>query len=101
MSENQALDLQRILGLVTDAMSAAYLGEDPDTAAAGMLASKKPTARELAAARRENQQAHGGGTPETPPGIMKPSPAPEEVVRMRGMIDDVLVAAERQLDSNK
>jgi hypothetical protein len=101
MPENQALDLQRILGLVTDAMSAAYLGEDPDTAAAALLASKNPTARELSAARHENQEVHGGGTPETLPGTRPPAPTPETVVRLRGMIDGILVAAERRLDSDK
>jgi hypothetical protein len=101
MPENQRLDLERILGLVTDAMSAAYSGENPDTAAGAILASKNPTALEVAAARRENQEAHGGGTPETLDNTLKPSTVPEAVVRMREMIDEILVAAERRLESDK
>jgi hypothetical protein len=101
MPENQALDLERILGLVTDAMSAVYLEVDPDVAAAALLAIKNPTARELAAARRENQEVHGGQTPKTFLGILQPSPPPASVVRLREKIDEVLVAAERRIDSNK
>lgn len=97
MSDDQPLDLERILGLVGDAMTAAIHGVDPNVAAAAIFNAKRPTARELAAARHENQEVHGGGTPEILRDFMAPSPVPEETARLRRMIDDILVAAEGQL----
>lgn len=101
MSDDQPLDLVRTLDLVGDAMTAVLRGIDPNIAAAETLKAKRPTARELAAARRENQEVHGGGTPDVLRDMMPPSPVPEEVARLRRLIDDVLVAAERQLGSTQ
>ncbi|CAN7554243.1 hypothetical protein LJR013_003966 [Pseudarthrobacter oxydans] len=101
MFDDQPLDLERILDLVGDAMTAAIRGVDPNVAAAEILNAKRPTARELAAARRENQEVHGGGTPEILRDFMAPSPVPEETARLRRMIDDVLVAAEGQLGTTQ
>lgn len=101
MPVNEPLDLERILDLVTYAMSAAYLSEDTQAAAAALLTSKNPTMRELSAARRENQEVHGGGAPIIIPGLREPSPTPEAVVIMRERINDILAAAERRLESIK
>lgn len=99
MPDDQSLNLERIMDLVADASAASLWGIAPDVAAAEIVKVRRPTLRELAAARRENQEVNGAGTPEILRTILPPSPVPEEVVRLRRMIDEVLVAAERQLGS--
>jgi hypothetical protein len=97
ISADQPLDLQRTLDLVDDAMQASMLGDHPDVAAARIVEARRPTLREVAAAREQNQEVNSGLTPEPLRSLMPPSPVPEEIVRLRRAIDDVLVAAERQL----
>ena len=97
MSENQALDHERVMDLVADALTASIAGTDPESTAVELVKVKQPTLRELAAARSENHDIHGGGTPEALRNLLPPSPVSEEVARLRRMIDDVLVAAEGRL----
>lgn len=87
------------MGLVGDALTASIHGADPADAASWIIANKRPTQRELVAARRENQELHGGGTPDVLRQFFPPTPIPEEIARLRRMIDDVLAAVERQLNS--
>lgn len=101
MVDDQLLDLMRVMDIVGVALSAALLGRDPNVAAAEILETKSPTARELAAARRENHELHGGGgQPEAPSGSLPTLPVPEDVAHLYRLIDDVLVAAERQFNSS-
>lgn len=97
MSDDQPIELTRIMDLVGYALQASVLGIDPNTVASALLELKRPTARELAAARRENQEVHGSGTPEILRDFVQPSPIPEDVARLRRMVDDILVAAQQQL----
>ena len=69
--------------------------------AAELIGTRRPTARELAAARQQNQEVHSGLTPEPLLGLLPPRPVPEDIVLLRRMIDDILVAAERQLGSDQ
>lgn len=97
MSDDQPIELTRIMDLVGYALQASVLGIDPNTVASALLELKRPTARELAAARRENQEVHGSGTPEILRDFVQPSPIPEDVARLRRMVDDILVTAQQQL----
>jgi len=98
MSDGEPLDLERVMGLVADAMEAVYLGYPLDRAAR-LIASTARDRRELAAARNENLQVHGGGyPPEISDEVRKamgPAPAPPEFLRLRQAIDEVLAEAER------
>lgn len=87
------------MNLVTEAMKAVYFGAAPNVAAAEMVKAQRPTALELASARRENQEVHGGHTAANPGVVMPSRPVPEEVVRVGQLIDDVRAAAEHQLRS--
>ncbi|WP_404501110.1 hypothetical protein [Arthrobacter sp. GAS37] len=97
--DDNVLAYERVLNLVSDAQVAALRGVDPNVAAVEIVELRRPTARELATARHENQEAHGGGMPEILRGIVAPAPITEDEARMRRMIDDILVAAERRLPS--
>lgn len=99
MSDNEPLHADRVMGLVGDALTASMHGTNPAVAASWIIATKRPTQRELVAARRENQELHGGGTPDVLRQFLPPIPIPEEIARLRRMIDDVLAAIERQLNS--
>lgn len=97
---DQALNLESVPCLVAYAMRAAYLGKDPHAAAAALLSSKSPTAAELSAARKQNHEVHGGTSADiTYPG--QPSPTPETVELIRDLINDILSAAERKLESTQ
>lgn len=97
MSENGPLDLERIMGLVGDAMALLSQGVSVSEAASTLVTRSKPSVREIAAARQQNHEVHGGGTPEILRPFFKPTPVPEDVLRMRRMIDEVLTDAERRL----
>lgn len=91
---NEPLDLERVMTLVTDALTDVMLGIDPWEGARQLLERRRPTLQELGAARRENFEVHGGGMPE----ILKrvgfvAEPVPPEVLQMRRAIDDELHAA--------
>lgn len=86
------LDLQRLLDIVGDATQAVLLGEHPEVAAIKIIAARAPTARELAAAREQSQESLSGLTPEPLRSLMPPKPVDGEIVRLRRMVDDVLVA---------
>ncbi|MDX6197401.1 MAG: hypothetical protein QOJ79_552 [Actinomycetota bacterium] len=97
---DQPLDAIRVMELVAGAMESAMLGMSSVDAAAQLVQAKQPSLRELAAARRENFEVHGAGTPDILRELgMAPSPVPPEVLRMRTAIDDVLTAAERQMEA--
>jgi hypothetical protein len=100
VTDDEPLRMDRIMDLVGDAMAASFFGVHPDAAAAEIVGRRRPSARELAAARRQNQEVHSGQTPEVLRQFMPPTPVPEDVVRLRRMIDDVLVAAERQVEQS-
>ena len=90
----QPLDLERIMMLVADAMEPVVNGGDHGVAAAILVGRHHPTLDELEAARRENLEVHGAGTPE----ILRQAGLPDlpispDVLRLRQGIDDVLVAA--------
>jgi hypothetical protein len=87
------------MNLVAEAMKAAYFGMAPNAAAAEIVEAQRPTALELASARRENQEVHGGHATANLRGVIPATPVPDEVVRIRQLIDDVLAAAEQQLGS--
>lgn len=63
-------------GASSSAYPLAVLGVDPNDAPADKLETKRSIVRELAAARRENQEVHGGGTPS----LLTPIEAPTSVV---------------------
>ena len=91
--KDEPLDYERILHLVADATVAAIQGLDVQVAAQGIVENRRPTERELDAARSENQQTHGGGMPEILRDFIKPPPFDPDIARMRRVIDDTLVAA--------
>ena len=81
--------------LVGDAMQVAMLGVSPVSGAHEIVDLRKPSVRLVAAARRENLEVHGGATPEPLRDLIPPSPIPDDVARLRRLIDDVLVQIER------
>lgn len=85
------------MGLVGDAMALLRQGVPVSEAAATLLETSKPSVREIVAARQQNHEVHEGGTPEILRPFFKPSPVPEDVGRLRRMIDEVLTDAERRL----
>lgn len=90
------LDLQRIMTLVADAMEHHLLGASVQEAAALLVEGRRPTARELAAARRENHEVHGGAVPvELSQVGLQPTPVPAEIASLRRSIDQVLTEAAR------
>lgn len=97
---DEPLYMDRVLDLMIDAMVAALHEIDPEIAATDLLQMRHPIARELVAARQQNHEVHGGGTPDILREFMPSQPVPEDIARLRRRIDDVLVAAQRQLGSS-
>ena len=95
MTEDPVLSLERVMLLVGDCMEVGRLGQDPRQAAREIVARIRPSLREVAAARRENQDLHGGGTPEPLRQFVAASPIPEDIARLRRVIDDVLAEIHR------
>jgi hypothetical protein len=92
MSEPQEpLDLQRVMALVADTVEYLLLGAPPAVAAQALDDRQHPTACELAAAGRENDDMHSGrDDPILLAAGFAPTVVPEEVVRLRRAVDEVL-----------
>lgn len=92
MSEpREPLDLQRVMALVADAVEHLLLGAPPAVAAEALVDRRHPTARELAAASRENDDMHSGrDDPILLAAGFAPTVLPEKVVRLRRAVDEVL-----------
>lgn len=90
MSDSEPLDVQRVMTLVTDAMEVAVLGVPASQGAAEILAKRRPSLREVAAAARENHQMHGGAEDPLVKYGFEPQGVPENVDRLRIAIDGVL-----------
>lgn len=86
---SQPLDAVRVMALVGDALEHVRLGRDFASAAAMLVQKRRPSRRELAAARRENLEVHGGG-----PDLSRYELNRCQVLRLRNAIDEVLAAAE-------
>jgi hypothetical protein len=70
----------------------ASLGE-----AVGVVLRHRPSAAEVAAARRENLAVLGGGTPEVLRTLgFRSKPMPARVLKLRKAVDEVLARAEEQ-----
>ncbi len=92
------LDPVRVVTLVADAVEDVLSGHDPAGAARKLLARRRPDLRELAAARAENLELHGGGTPDVLKEVgITAAPVPPSVLRLRRSVDEVLLAAEALL----
>lgn len=82
------------MGLVADAMEAVLLGL-PEGETIERLAGKASSRHELRAARQENHEAHGGGTPDVLRAAgMDSIPVPTEVLQLRRAIDELLAKSE-------
>lgn len=103
MSEQQEpLDLQRIMALVADTVAYVLLGAPPAVAAQALVDQQHPTARELAAAARENDDMHSGrDEPILLAAGFAPAVVPEEVVRLRRAVDEVLRIAHNLLQGER
>lgn len=92
---DEPLELARIIALGADAMEDTVLEREPHAAAVRLVERHQPSLRELAAARRENLEAHSGTTPDVIRAAgFGPVQVPPEVLQMRRAIDEVLAAAE-------
>lgn len=94
----EPLDPLRVVTLVADAVEDVLSGRDPAGAARQLLAQRHPTLQELAAARMENLEVHGGGTPDVLRQVgFASAPVPPSVLRLRRGVDEVLLAAQSLL----